>query len=166
MNKSLADLISQVNDLAEEQGLLFTYDFQAAPKPKSPVPDSWEWLGEVSGFYIDSDCEIYEASVLSKESNKNVLPTEELAEAALAIAQLSQLMYRTWDNNGGWRPQEGIERYFIYFLYGDDNFAISCTRYSYKFLQFRTEEIAEDFLTKHRALIEQAAPILYGRVTE
>ncbi|HEY7866859.1 MAG TPA: hypothetical protein VIC51_12755 [Psychromonas sp.] len=164
MNKSLADLISQVNDLAEEQGLLFTYDFQAAPKPKSPVPDSWEWLGEVSGFYIDSDCEIYEASVLSKESNKNVLPTEELAEAALAIAQLSQLMYRTWDNNGGWRPQEGKKRHTIEQMIDEIDF--DCWSFSRQFLQFRTKEIAEDFLTKHRALIEQAAPILYGRVTE
>ena len=154
MNKSLADLISQVNDLAKEQGLLFTYDIRAAPKPKSPVPDNWEGL------------EFDEEYQLKEDEKGNAFPTYELVDAVESIGKLSKLMYRTWDNDGGWRPEEGIERYFIYFLYGDDNFAISCTRYSYKFLQFRTKKIAEDFLTKHRALIEQAAPILYGRVTE
>lgn len=164
MNKSLADLISQVNDLAEEQGLLFTYDIQAAPKPKSPVPDSWGELGQIVGYYVDFNSRIEKCSRQIDKSDKNVFPTKELAKASLAIAQLSQLMYRTWDNDGGWRPQEGKKRHIIKQMINEKDFDF--WSFSSQFLQFRTKEIAEDFLTKHRALIEQAAPILYGRVTE
>jgi len=163
MNKSLSDLISQVNDLAEEQGLLFTYDITEAPKPKSPVPDSWEGLGKVEGYCLDYHCDIVIKHTYSlNRPTKNVFPTKELAQASLAIAQLSQLMYRTWDNDGGWRPKEYKGKAVIsvcQIIFADS------MGYS-RFLLFRNKEIADDFITKHRELIDQAAPILFGRVTE
>jgi hypothetical protein len=148
---NIEQAIEQLTKAAKEQGIKLTITAEKEPQPKSVVPDSWEDLGPVSGF-----CGAVH------DSHKDVFATEELAQAALAIAQLSQLMYRTWDNDGGWRPEEFHGKAII--SAGENIFGYS-TGYS-RLLQFRTQAIAQEFITKHRDLIEQAAPILFGRVTE
>jgi hypothetical protein len=159
--------IEQLTKAAKEQGVRLTITAEAEPQPKSVVPESWDDLDEIVGYYIERDSKIDGVDTYSDSINKNVFSTKELAQAALAIAQLSQLMYRTWDNDGGWRPEAYTIRHNIEALSKDGKDLIIDFDYqNYTLLQFRTKEIAQEFLTKHRKLIDQAAPILFGRVAE
>ena len=69
-------------------------------KEKKGLPMSWEELGHVKGYYMWEDCTITDANCITSPRNRNVWPTKELAEAALALSQLLQLRDR-W--NGDWK---------------------------------------------------------------
>lgn len=136
-----------------------TFEKIVFKKIEKELPKSWEELKVVEGFYIDKDSNIYDCpkvNVLRK--NKNVFPTEEEAEACLALAQLCQLRDRY---NDGWKPNwedYNEDKYCIEFCQGriETFFRVNC----HKILIFKTEELRDEFLENFRDLIEIAKPLL------
>jgi hypothetical protein len=127
-------------------------------KAKSGLPMRWEDLGTVEGAFVHAG-EIHEIGKLSSclPHNRNVWPSKEEAEAALALSQLLQLR-NAW--NGDWRVKADGNDIF-YGIY-PTNYEIgvyglcsaSCV------LNFKTEETAKKFLDTFRDLIETAKPLL------
>ena len=140
---------------------------------KSSLPNTWEEFCEQnmikkSEYYLDPFSCILELWDNKRDiySDRNVLPNRQAAEAHLALMQLHQLRdcYRQ-----GWIPTEdkvsfGITKRII------DNYLkgpkYRCLRridrfiYYSTFLSFPTREIAEEFLTNFRELIEQAGDLI------
>ena len=67
------------------------------------LPKSWKEFGEVEGWFVNNRCEIdyYDEGDSTNDMDKNLFPTEEEAEACVALAQLCQLRDRY---NDGWKP--------------------------------------------------------------
>ena len=125
---------------------------------KKALPKTWEELNNIIGYFVasNSDVKFYDAMKLIPRY-PNVFATKELAEASIAMAQLSQLreVYRD-----GWKPDYGDsnEKYVI-FIYNnkiDENSFQS----THNFLSFQTPEIRDEFLNNFRDLIETAKPLL------
>ena len=138
-------------------------EYRIKPEPpKSVVPDSWEGLGEIDGYFINVN------SIVSKlvtpippfNENKNLIPTRELAEAMLALCQLLQLRQRTWENLGEWSPE--YNNCLFYGIKSNKILQLKIVAYTTTniILAFPTREIAEEFFEKHRELIQTAAPLL------
>lgn len=137
------------------------------------LPKTWEEFCE--GHFVDLNGEFYiddESSVKSNKDgyyiraenyDKNLLPSKESAEAHLALMQLHQLRdcYRQ-----GWIPSWNnfkTDRYCIEFMdnhYTIDHYTIFKYNTSNKFLSFQSREIAEEFLTNFRDLIEKAGDLI------
>jgi len=69
---------------------------------KKQLPESWEELKNISGYYSNDFSQInQDFNINTCEQNKNYFATEEQAKASIALAQLSQLrkVYRN-----GWVP--------------------------------------------------------------
>lgn len=68
---------------------------------KKELPKSWEELEDLSGFYVESNCNIKKSDASMRRVAMNNFATKEQAEASLSLAQLSQLreVYRD-----GWKP--------------------------------------------------------------
>ena len=120
------------------------------------LPKRWEDLEKIGGFFILHDSEIERMGVTElDEVHKNTFATKEQAEAAIALAQLSQLreVYRQ-----GWEPDWNHEqkKYGIRFYSGDiDEAENAWTNF---FLSFQSPEIRDEFLENFRDLIEKAKP--------
>ena len=89
--------------------------------------------------------------------DKNVLPNKQAAEAHLALMQLHQLRdcYRQ-----GWIPNwiDGMNNWYIY---NNKNCpVVTADWYHSRFLSFQSKEIAREFLTNFRELIEQAGDLI------
>ena len=79
-----------------------TFEKIVFKKIERKLPKRWEELKVVEGFYIDEDSHIHDCPMVDVlRKNKNVFPTEEEAEACVALAQLCQLRDRY---NDGWKP--------------------------------------------------------------
>lgn len=128
-------------------------------KQKDGLPMSWEDLKEVSGAWIDSNSNIMKSYRHDRaySGNRNVWPTKEEAEAALALPQLLQLR-NAW--NGEWRYTDysGITKYGIHPQGGD--LAVRNIRSVGCVLCFEKREIAQKFLDTFCDLIETAKPLL------
>ena len=137
---------------------------------KPPLPKTWEEFcnnypikhGE---FLIDASSQILAPDWINRHTftDTNILPSYKAAEAHLALMQLHQLRdcYRQ-----GWIPTEdkvsfGITKRIIIDNCIIDN-CLSIDRFMYysRFLSFPTKEIAEEFLTNFRELIEQAGDLI------
>jgi len=119
----------------------------------------WADFGIVKGFYVDYDSgiESYD-EVNSKESNKNVFPTEEEAEACLTLSQLCQ-----WRDkyNEGWKPdwtKDSEYKWFIEFY--DEKIITMNSLKARSVLAFKTTEIRDKFLEDFSELIKIAMPLL------
>ena len=126
---------------------------------KKDLPKSWEDLKKINGCFVDSNSDTYHAAKRDCFGiNRNIFITKEQAEAAIALAQLSQLreVYRQ-----GWVPD------------WDDHGQIKCTiqlirngvtTYSSSakcaFLSFQTIEIRDEFLNNFGDLIMKARPLM------
>ena len=125
-------------------------------------PKSWEDLKKIKGSWIDTDSGLLSNQTLntSNPDHRNVFSTIEIAKAALAVAQLSQLRDRV---RNGWEPDwkdTSEYKYIIYFERDEiRTWTNSCTS---MFLSFETEAQRDKFLKYHIDLIEQARPILGG----
>lgn len=128
-------------------------------KPTSTIPDSWEDLEVCEGYWVDERSKVRQFKGVPSNAHKCTFPTKELAEASVAQAQLIQLRNKTWENLGGWEDKVGDYSYHIIRLKNGD-FETNNQQYIDSWLKFPTEEIAREFLEKHRTLIEQAAPLL------
>ena len=97
-------------------------------------------------------------TIRHKDSDRNILPSEQAAEQHLVLMQLHQLRdcYRQ-----GWTPDwnNSIQnKYVIYNLEG--KFTISPYYCHSHFLAFQNEKRAEEFLNNFRDLIEQAGDLI------
>lgn len=123
------------------------------------LPKSWEELDEIKGWFVNTGSGTEYTQVGTYRHNRNVFATEEQAEAAVALAQLTQLreVYRQ-----GWKPdwkdgskKDVIEKYEGKIV-GDEYFNRSY------FLAFQSKEVGDLFLTNFKDLIEKASPLLFG----
>lgn len=118
----------------------------------------WGDLEEISGWYIQNDCTIKSVHCVTMPYHNNIFNTKEQAEAAIAMAMLSQLMK---DVNGDWVPDWTNERLLKQVIFfNNDTIASSSSSYWSFFLAFPTAEIRDKFLENHRELIEKAKPLL------
>lgn len=122
---------------------------------KKRLPKTWEELDRIQGYYIQSSSRVNRLSVGANHSgNQNVFATKEQAEAAVAMAQLSQLMkvYNDgWKYNGDW---------YVAITFFEDEIDIDSFDKVQTFLSFRNYEIANLFLENFRDLIIKAKPLL------
>jgi hypothetical protein len=127
---------------------------------KKQLPKTWVDLEKIDGYYIDNDSSISECFTMPINRNRNIFVTKEQAQAAIALAQLSQLreVYRS-----GWVPDwrdSDQEKYVVIMSEGEIN-ANVLQRFN-SFLSFESEEIRDEFLKNFRNLIDEASPLLFG----
>lgn len=122
------------------------------PELGSKVVDSWEDLGEVSGYYSANNSNVLDASFPTISNNKNIHPTKEDVESCIALAQLQQLILRTGD--GVSYKEWGNENIPKYLIVRHKQKAIKDFTYNEFFeLAFKTKYIRDEFLNKHLPLI-------------
>ncbi|MFN3640102.1 MAG: hypothetical protein ACK4UK_04225 [Flavobacterium sp.] len=116
------------------------------------LPESWESLEKIDGYYIDSFSKIEKyQSRPTNEENKNVFACKNSAHAVLAQAQLSQLL-KAYGN--GWNAL--LPNYVIFPEWRDDCFnPVICQSFFPNLLAFRSKEKATLFYEKHQNLIQQ-----------
>lgn len=131
---------------------------KAVEEKKPELPKKWEEIEEIEGWYVDDISEIVRYSQHDTNfSNWNTLPTEELAEAMLALCQLLYLrdIYRQ-----GWKP-DWAEYSIKYGLYNKCGQINTCTAtLDGTVISFQTAEIRDLFLENFRDLLEQAKELL------
>jgi len=105
------------------------------------LPTSWDDLESISGYFVGDYSEIDYPSLpsITGPNNKNIFPTEEEAEACLALSQLCQL--RDAYNGCDYKEAEDFE-FKIYFF------------------RFKTAELSNEFKENFKELIEVAKPLL------
>jgi hypothetical protein len=125
---------------------------------ENSLPKTWEELKSIPGWAITNSSEIWNYKhVTSTHMNKALWPTKELAEAALALAQLLQLRDRY---NDGWVPDwnSSTDKFTIYIQSND---ILSNYNQTYHHvLAFKTRTLRNEFLTNFKDLIEIAKPLL------
>lgn len=124
------------------------------------LPKSWKEFGEVEGWFVNNRCEIdyYDEGDSTNDMDKNLFPTEEEAEACVALAQLCQLRDRY---NDGWKPDWNITSETKYVIEVSKNTIVkNFYGNRHKILSFKTEELRDEFLENFRDLIKTAKPLL------
>ena len=124
---------------------------------KKGLPKTWEELIRVEGYYLTT-CSAVGTNGPADDSNRNLFSNQELAEAALAMAQLSQLRdaYRQ-----GWKPDwqnAGTKKYVIF--YEDSQLKTDYWYTRQYFLSFESAVSAVEFLANFKDLIEKALPLM------
>jgi hypothetical protein len=157
LSKEAAELLLNISNNEELQA----FAKELYPElGKKQLPESWEELQEIEGYYLDSDSNVKDANTgcSTHKRNKNVFATQEQAEAAIAMAQLSQLMEVYNDEwEADWSNYNQL-KYCIGFT--RENLEIDNWIDYRQFLAFKDQETAELFLENFRELIEQAKPLL------
>ena len=131
---------------------------------KVELPKTWEefcknYKVQKEEYFIDSDSDITVVSSSGRlmDSDQNLLPNRQAAEAHLALMQLHQLRdcYRQ-----GWKPDWEKEE-LKWCIDKRKIYLIITSSYSYsKFLSFQSKEIAELFLDNFQDLIKQAGDLI------
>lgn len=132
-------------------------------KPKVELPKSWEEFCK-NNPVKKNECFIFEGKVNKVSTgwerdtkHKDILPSEETAEAFLALMQLIQLRdcYRQ-----GWKPDwtKRNDKYCI--LHINDGVGIEIRNYTSSVLSFQSAEIRDEFRRNFRDLIEQAKELI------
>ena len=145
-----------------------TFEKIVFKKKEDTKPKSWKEYYEQQiankkhGYYIDDeDCS--SVSVVWNELAevnkwKNVLPSEELAEAFLAMMQLMSLR-QAWI--GDWKPDWSCGYSSNYCVVGaGDRFDVCILGKCRYALSFPTKEMAEDFMNCFKYLLEIAKPLI------
>lgn len=131
-------------------------EYDLIPKSKIKKPE-WKDFGKIEGYYIESNCYISRYLIaFTRNNNKNLWPTKEEAQAALALSQL--LQWRNKYNEGWQRTDVSGGVYGIYRNYTGELFCN--TSLGYRSLQFKNEEIAIKFFNDFKELLEIAKPLL------
>lgn len=126
---------------------------------KPTTPKAWRYQKHViSGYCITTRSEIMIVNDLDSEleCNHNVFATKKHAKAALAMAQISQIMAND-ERFGGpvtideWED-DTINKYIIEFY--DGEIGTDCYCSSYHFLAFHTRQQRDLFLEENRDLVE------------
>ena len=134
-------------------------------KPK--LPKTWiefcrTYKSKGNEAFINVNSEIHKCySIENPNFDRNVLPSKQAAEQHLALMQLHQLrdFYRQ-----GWVPDwnDCYNKYGIkwdFLSLREKPIVVWCS-HDPRFLSFPTYEIAEEFLTNFRDLIEQAGDLI------
>ena len=153
-NKELNIIAPEGYEIDKENS---TFEKIVFKKISDNLPKTWEELKNISGYYISALSYIDTInSIETIPSAKNIFPTKELAEAALALAQLLQLRDRYNGDNKGFIFSEN--NYCIIF---HDNSIFKCRdNYTKRVLAFRTIELRDEFYNNFKDLIEIAKPLL------
>ena len=133
---------------------------------KGGLPKTWEefcnnYKVQKEACFIDSDSDIVVVSSGTRliDSDRNLLPNKQAAEAHLALMQLHQLRdcYRQ-----GWEPNwsDGEDKYCIVRSYNDTNHLVAAYKGAKVFLSFQSADIARLFLKNFRGLIEAAGDLV------
>ena len=153
------DLAKQMLGKDEAMDMLIKQNFsneELGIKPK--LPKKWEDINCLNGYYINSISQIRPANVgIFKDENKNILPTEKLAEAMLALCQL---LYLRDIYNNGWEPDwdSGSEKHVI--LVVKNKLTKDCLTVSQNILSFESYELRNEFMRNFKDLLEIAKPLL------
>ena len=136
-----------------------TFEKIVFKKVKKGLPESWEELDIIKGFYVDSLSEISKIGeeTYTEEYNRNTFPTKEEAEACLALAQLCQLRDAY---NDGWKPDWEDDEDKFKIFYSENKIAKSFCYASNSVLAFKSEQLRDKFLENFINLIETAKPLL------
>ena len=136
---------------------------------KPQLPKTWEEFCRIKNFidseaYIGSNskcieigkCFTIEDMERRYYSDRNILPSKKAAEQHLALMQVHQLRdcYRQ-----EWEPKSN-ETSFGNVKKVEGGLYVDRYIFSSKFLTFQTKEIAEQFLTNFKDLIEQAGDLI------
>ena len=133
---------------------------------KGGLPKTWEefcnnYKVQKEACFIDSDSDIVVVSSGTRliDSDQNLLPNKQAAEAHLALMQLHQLRdcYRQ-----GWEPNwsDGEDKYCIVRSYNNTNHLVAAYKGAKVFLSFQSADIARLFLKNFRGLIEAAGDLV------
>lgn len=133
---------------------------------KKALPETWEEFCEVYSIqkeetYINNICMLNPVKNKRNRSpltDRNVLPSEEMAEAVLALCQLIQLRDCY---NQGWKPDWNNGYVYKACIEFNRN-TIICSRHQTlsRILSFESEELRDKFLENFKDLIEIARPLL------
>ena len=156
LSKEAAELLLNISNNEELQA----FAKELYPElGKKQLPKSWNELEYIQGYFVGTNCN--NVSFFGGDTdkyNRNLFATKEQAEAAIAMAQLSQLM-KVY--NDGWEAdyldEESVKYGISYFGEKLKVGTVYSTRY---FLVFKDEETAELFLENFTELIETAKPLL------
>lgn len=135
-------------------------------KKEKILPKTWEEFCELNPIkdterFIASTSLIYNTDMNVKErdenEDRNFLPSEEKAEAILALCQLVQLRDCY---NDGWKPDWSNccqEKYVIHCK--ADNFEEGIMYHAACVLTFKTKELRNEFFNNFKDLIEKLKPL-------
>ena len=116
----------------------------------------WENFENIAGYCVHVNSKILPYDIYEKDSsNKNVYATENQAKAALAEAQLSQLLKEIYEGEEwlpDWENNEQL-KLCMCIRYGKVDITVART-FPRFFISLPTQELAEQFLKNHRELIE------------
>lgn len=144
------DMLIKQNFSNEELGI----------KPK--LPKKWEDLELISGYFISESSYIHQLNpdkILHNTSytNRNTLPTKELAKAMLALCQL---LYLRDIYNDGWYPdwKTNDEKHTITCV--EDSLIAHINFSNNTLMAFKTRELRDEFIKNFKELLEIAKPFL------
>lgn len=126
-------------------------------KKKEEKISKWEDLKEIAGWFITPGAKTQYADFLyTVKENTNLFATKEQAEAAIALAMLSQLVKRENEGKDG-----GTELYTIGLNKYND--FVPYKNYSGReiMLSFYSKESAERFIYLHHKLLTKALPLFF-----
>lgn len=131
---------------------------------KENPPKTWEEFCEAYSikneeYFIGNRSEMFRANSKSRSSNsdKNILPSKEKAEAILALCQLIQLRDCY---NDGWKPNWKDASKDKYTIYYNTNYVDKGTNaVSARVLAFKTRELRDEFFDNFKDLIEKLKPL-------
>ena len=131
----------------------------------NPLPRSWEEFCDIHSkrtdneYFIEDNSDICKANAAFSrllDSDKNLCPSKESAEAHLAMIQLEQLR-DCWLN--GWEPIWDCSEKWCIRLWGNE-LGVGVATHIARFLTFPTNEMAREFLECFRDLIEKAKDLI------
>lgn len=115
------------------------------------LPKTWEELEVINGYYLNEDSWFEAKKYHTYQVHRNLFQTEKQAKSALAMAQLSQLMYVY---NDGWIPNWGSSDIKCCIGRSDKYLETCAVNYHYRFLVFKTHKIAIEFKNNFERLIK------------
>ena len=134
---------------------------------KVDLPKTWEefcknYPMKEGESYVGASCEIHTMHMRENgrdvRMDRNVYPSEQSAEAHLALIQLEQLRNCWW---GDWEPNWLDGNEIKYVIKGRrDKSSIETTYVTHSFLSFPTYEMAKEFLECFKDLIEKAGDLI------
>ena len=122
----------------------------------------WTSVVGIEGFWVGHGCNPVPAKFPYRTStHKVIFRTHNQCEASVALAMLSQQLDIA---NKGWTPDWNSRDEYRYSISypnsGNNDFLVLLNIVSHKFLTFKREEVAEEFLKTNIDLIKQAAVFL------
>jgi hypothetical protein len=131
---------------------------------QNELPKTWEEFCKRNPIQqgeclIRPFCQIYEAEYGSRDADtdRNYFTSKQEAEAFLALMQLRQLRKAYVKN---WEPELDDKKGYYGILYTYHGITIEKYQWNYRNLSFPTHELAEQFLTNFKDLLEIAKPLL------